>query len=181
MLGWETAGRVVTVPKVRWAIQSFAPFKSSGEDNIFPAMLHHGLENMINLIAMIYRACIAYGYIPSVWRVVKVVFLPKPGKESYAFAKSFRPIGLMPVLLKGLERLVDRFLRDGVLVDRPLHRTQHAYQTGKSCESALHHLVSRIEKSLESKQFAPGYFLILKERLITPHSSQWLRHYQIVE
>jgi len=40
----------------------------------------------------------------------------------------------------------------------PMHPRQHAYQAGKSTESALHQLVGRIEKALDAKEFALGIF-----------------------
>ena len=54
---------------------------------------------------------------------------------------------------------MDRFLRDGVLVSKPLHPKQHAYQTGKSVETALHQLVVRVEKALDQQDVALGVFL----------------------
>jgi hypothetical protein len=50
------------------------------------------------------------------------------------------------------ERLVDRFLRDEILALRPLHPNQHAYQAGKSLETALHQLVGRVEKALTDRR-----------------------------
>jgi hypothetical protein len=44
-----------------------------------------------------------------------VVFIPKPGK-SLSQAKSLRPISLMSFPLKTLEKIIDRHIRDGVLV-----------------------------------------------------------------
>jgi len=44
---------------------------------------------------------------------------------------------------------MDRFLRDEVLVLRPLHPNQHAYQAGKSGYMTLHQLVVRVEKALD--------------------------------
>jgi len=48
-----------------------------------------------------------------------------------------------------MERLVDRFLRDEILVLQPLHPNQHAYQAGKSVETALHQFIVRAEKALD--------------------------------
>jgi hypothetical protein len=58
-----------------------------------------------------------------------------------------------------MERLIDRFLWDKILVSLPLHPNQHAYQTGKSAETALHQLVARIEKVLDQQETALGVFL----------------------
>jgi len=126
------AARIVTYGRVGWAIDSFAPYKSPGMDGIFPALLQEGWDILIPYLIRIFCGCQATGYVPTVWRQVKVVFIPKPGRNSYCGPKDFRPISLTSFLLKTLERLVDRFLRDEILVLKPLHPNQHAYQTGKS-------------------------------------------------
>jgi len=41
------------------------------------------------------------------WHQVKVVFIPKPGRNCYCGPRDFRPISLTSFLLKTMERLVD--------------------------------------------------------------------------
>ncbi|MCP3661285.1 MAG: hypothetical protein GY696_02130 [Gammaproteobacteria bacterium] len=159
LLDWEVACEIVTEARIRWAIKSFAPYKAAGEDKIFPALLQKGLEVILKPLKAIFRACIALGYIPVPWRAVRVIFIPKPGKPCYSVAKAHRPISLTSFLLKSLERLVDWFLREGVLMRNPLHKCQHAYLSGKSTESALHQLVGRVEAALERKEYALTAFL----------------------
>jgi len=57
-----------------------------------------------------------------------------------------------------MERLVDRYLRDGTLDLMPLHSNQHAYQVGRFVEKALHDLVVQVE-ALDQKETALGVFL----------------------
>ena len=156
---WNMAKRIVTEERVRWAVSLFAPYKSPGIDGIFPALLQKGLDILIDTLVKIFRACVAYGYIPVQWRTSRVVFVPKPGRMDYTLVKSFRPISLMSFLLKTVERLVDRYIRDDTLTRYPLHSNQHAYQAGKSTDSALHILVGKIEKALNNNEYALGVFL----------------------
>jgi hypothetical protein len=153
------AARVVTYGKVVWATDSFAPYKSPGMDGIFLVMLHEGQGVLTPYLVKIFRACPATGYIPAIWRQVKVVFIPKPGRDSCGIPKDFRPISLTLFLLKTMKRLVDRFLRDEILVLMPLQHNQHAYQAGKSVETVLHQLVVRVEKVLDQQETALGVFL----------------------
>jgi hypothetical protein len=153
------AAKVVTYRIVEWAIDSFAPYKSPGADVIFPALLQQGREILIPHLIRIFHACLATGYVPTAWRQVEVVFIPKPGRNSYCGPKDFRPISLTSFLLKTLERLVDRFLRDEILVFRPFHPNQHSYQALNSVEMALHQLVMRVEKTLDQQEVALGVFL----------------------
>jgi hypothetical protein len=85
---------------------TFSAYKSPGEDGIYPA-LQEGLKTITGPV-MIFRACIALGCVPLSWRVVRVIFIPKPGRPRYVQAKSFRPIGLTAFVLKTLKRLLGR-------------------------------------------------------------------------
>jgi hypothetical protein len=78
------------------------------------------------------------------WRQVKVLFIPKPGRNSYCGPKDFGPVSLRAFLLKTLESLLDIFLMEEILIIKPLHPNQHEYQAGKSVKTALHQLVVRV-------------------------------------
>lgn len=58
-----------------------------------------------------------------------------------------------------MEKITDNYIRAEFLIELPLHIHQYAYQTGKSTETALHTLVSRIENALKYKEFALCAFL----------------------
>jgi hypothetical protein len=81
--------------------------------------------------------------------------------NSYCEPKDYRPISLTLLLLKNMEKLVDRFARNEILQLRPLHPNQHTYQAGKSVEIALHQLVVRVEV-LDQQELALGAFLDIK-------------------
>ena len=104
-------------------------------NGIFPALLQETREVVIPHLVRIFRACLATGYVPAIRRGVKVVFIPKPGRNSYIGPSDYRLIRLTWFLLKTTERLVDRYLRDEGLALVPLHST---YQAGKSVKTALH-------------------------------------------
>jgi hypothetical protein len=150
------ASKIGDVNKIKRAINEFSPFKAAGEDRIFPALSKNGIEFIANNLVKIFTACWPLPYMHKSWQKVKVIFIPKPGRESYELAKSFRPISLTSFLLKTLERFVEQSIRDGPLKKYPLHESQHAYQEGKSAETALHNLVSRVEGALEQNSFAMG-------------------------
>jgi hypothetical protein len=111
--------RVISYNKLKWAIFSFQPYISPGTDGIMPITLREGK------LLMLLRASLALGYIPMSWRHTRVVFIPKPGK-SLTQVKSLCPISLMSFILKILEKLIDRHIRGGVLVEKPLHQNRYA-------------------------------------------------------
>lgn len=155
---WIEAMNTITPKKVVWAVKEFKPYKSPGPDGIYPIMLQKSIDILGPNICNILRACMAYGYVPIAWRDSKVIFIPKPGKDRYDNAKSYRPISLTSFMMKTLEKIIDRDLRDSTLKKAPIHKNQHAYQTGKSTETALHQLTSKIELAIDQKQYALGAF-----------------------
>jgi hypothetical protein len=86
-------------------------------------------------------------------RTPLVIFIPKPGRDSYELAKSFRPISLTSFFMKTMERLMTEELKSFSLME-----SQYAYQRGRSNEAALHDLVQKIKGSLNQKKFALGVF-----------------------
>ena len=68
-------------------------------------------------------------------------------------------------------------MRDEVLVSKPLHPNQHAYQAGKSVETSLHQLVVRVEKALDQQEVALGVFLDIEGAFNnTSYDSMFLAH-----
>jgi len=120
--------RFFTERRLGWSykmgISTMAPFKSPGTEGIFTILLQKGIRHLVYPLHSIYRASLLLGYIPKVWRTAQVAFIPKPGKLDYTTAKVFRPISLTSFLLKGMEKLVDRYLRSGPLVNLPIHPWQ---------------------------------------------------------
>ena len=153
----DVINQMITENKVHHALKSFKPFKSPGEDGIYPAMLQHGGTGLIKTLCNVFKACLKLGHIPKSWRQAKAIFLPKPGKASYALVKSFRPITLMSFILKTLERLILWYIQtETAFKPQP---TQFAYRAGYSTEAALHQLLVRIEKAVYNKKMALGLFL----------------------
>lgn len=52
--------------------------------------------------------------------------------------------------LKSLEKLVDRSIRDGVLINNALHPGQHVNRTGTSTKKSLHQPLSKVGYTLEN-------------------------------
>jgi hypothetical protein len=50
------AARVVIYGRKKWAIDSFAPYKSPGMDGIFPALLQEGRKILVPYLVKIFRA-----------------------------------------------------------------------------------------------------------------------------
>jgi len=149
---------IVNHQKVKRAISTFGPFKAAGTDEVFPAMLKNGPDELIPHLVRLMRACLVFGYMPKTWREMRVIFLPKAGKDSYTRSSSWRPISLTSFLLKLLERLIDWHIRTPTLVESLVESGQCAYLRGVNTELALHRLVSVAERALRVGGIAVAVF-----------------------
>jgi hypothetical protein len=156
----DVANKIVTEKSIQRPIKSFGGYKAAGPDEIFPAMLQSQLSLLNNHLARIFKACLIFGYAPKAWRQAKVLFIRKPGKDSYENLSSWRPIiSFQSFLLKALEHLVDWHIRTPALLAKLKESNQFAYMTGVSTDTALHQMVARIERTLKSGTF--GICLVL--------------------
>ena len=144
---------------VRASFRSFSPYKSPGPDGIYPAMLQHGSDAILDLVVRIFQISMQQGKIPKSWLRTRVVFIPKVGKVDYSDPKSLRPISLTSFLLKGMERCVFWHLNKTTFRHNKLHKNLFSYKESISTEDALHKLVHRIEKSLEKGEISVALFL----------------------
>ncbi|NJL70781.1 MAG: RNA-directed DNA polymerase [Candidatus Competibacteraceae bacterium] len=131
---------------VKCYLQSFGSNKAAGPDGLKPVVLQHLGEKAIAYLTNIYKWSVRLGRIPSKWLEMKVIFIPKQGKDDYSSAKSYRPITLSNFMLKGLERLVQWRIQDQI--GRGPLFNQHAYTSRFSTESALTEAVDIIEKAI---------------------------------
>lgn len=60
----------------------------------------------------------------------------------------------MSIILRTLKKLIDKTIRKVDLLDESLHKTQHAYQGGKRIESAIHIIISILDKLLNDSEIA---------------------------
>ena len=143
---------------IRKALDGFEKKKSPGPDGIKPLIFEHLPPEFIQALEFAFKAAIHLGYTPKLWKNTKVIFISKPGKDSYDKPKAFRPISLSNYFLKTLERLVG-WNMDKALIRNPIHHKQHGFTCGKSTESAISNTTDYIEKFIMKKQHCVGIFL----------------------
>ena len=95
----------LTKDKLSLALKQFHNKKSPGPDGLRPIALKHLPPKCLKLLITLFKACIQLAFTPTAWKGGRVIFIPKPGKDNYKSAKSWRPISLTNYILKALERL----------------------------------------------------------------------------
>src|SRR5262249_11714495 len=73
--------------------------------------------------------------------------------------KSFRVVSLTSFAMKGLEKIVDEWVKSTSLNQNPIHDSQHAYQRGKSTETALLRLLESAPSAIDEGEYALTVFM----------------------
>jgi len=97
----------ITAAETRKAILK-AGNTAPGLDEIPTAVLKVAWPIIEPLILTLFQACLEKGHHPSPFRVAILAMIPKPNKPDRTSYRAYRPIALLSVLGKGLERLLAR-------------------------------------------------------------------------
>ena len=123
-------------------------YKGAGPDGLKPIVMKNFGPIALRCISFIFKAIYSTGYIPLDLRKSRVVFIPKPLKNDYGEAGSFRPISLTQYYFKTMERVVEWSLRENSDKYGKISNLQHAYCSTKGTDTALSTLVNMIESCI---------------------------------
>lgn len=125
----------VTAAEVKRAVWRMAPNKAPGLDGVTGRVLRKAWEVVGDYLVKFYDRCIRDSYFPNVWKLADVVVIIKGDDKDPGVPKSYRPVSLLPVASKVLERLiVDRMMEE---VGGTMSDDQHGFRIGKSTVSAM--------------------------------------------
>jgi len=71
-------------------------------------------------------------------RQVQVTFISKHWNANYTDAKTCHPIKVSSFMLKTIEKLVGKYIREEILRFYTLRQNQFAFEPGMSTDTALH-------------------------------------------
>ena len=105
-----------------------------------------------------------------------MIFIQKPGKETYDDESSWRPITLTTYLFKALERIQLWHAQINFLANHPIVDYQYAFLKGKSTEAAISRVVDKIESALNRNRTAIGVFLDIQGAFDNMDHDSIIRH-----
>ena len=125
--------------KVMKFLSNIDTTKSTGTDNIGPRLLKLAAPHIVDDITFICNHSIKNSVFPSKWKEAKVVPLRKNGPQEEV--NNYRPISILPVMSKILEKHVHDSLYSFLHEFDLLHKTQSGFRSQHSCETALIHMI----------------------------------------
>ena len=110
-------------------------------------MIHHTAHFISLPLSLIFNSSLSSGIFPSDWKNSFVTPIPKYNSSS---PSNFRPISLLPLISKVLERHVINYMYDFCLSHKLLSDSQFGFRPGFSTETALLSLLHFWHTSLDS-------------------------------
>ncbi|CAG9135416.1 unnamed protein product [Plutella xylostella] len=133
-------------------LQGISPKKAPGEDGFTADICRAAIGANVNIFLALINTCLRLGYFPKYWKAAVVKILRKPCKEDYSQPKSHRPIGLLAVLGKILEKMFAKRLLWQLGSEGKLSPRQYGFMPQTSTEDALYDAVNLIRAHVENKQ-----------------------------
>ena len=131
------------------ALQHLKPGKAPGTASISPEFIIHAGAALKSWLRDFLSFCLRRLKIPKIWKRALVVAIPKPTKP-VGNPKSYRPISLLCVPYKILERLI--YARAEPLIDPLLLKERAGFRRGKSTVDQVVLLTQNIEDPFELKR-----------------------------
>lgn len=139
-----------TLEELRAAMVSFNPKKAPGIDGFTADICSQVVFGDLEMHLALMNKCHQLDHFPTSWKEAAVVALRKPGKKDYTSPKSYRPIGLLPILGKVLEKMMIGRLKWHLLPR--LNIRQYGFMPQKSTEDSLYDLIGYIRGKLDCKK-----------------------------
>ena len=130
---------------------------AAGWDGLKSSMIKHIKESITVPLVHICNRSFVTGIFPSELKIANVVSIYKSGDEMVF--SNYRPVSVLPIFSKLLERLVYNRLISHINDNKLLYEYQFGFQKGKSTHLAIMMLVDKITEALDQGESVVGVFL----------------------
>ena len=146
-----------TVQDTQKMIGNLPSGKATGPDDINVRILKLVASVLCEPLTRLFNLSLEKGCFPSKWKIARVTPLHKDGARDNR--DNYRPISVLSVLSKLLEKHVARSFMDYLLQNGLLYEMQSAFRQGHSTESALISLTDQILLSLDQDKVTGMVFV----------------------
>ena len=138
---------------------------SHGHDGITNKIVKELKPALIKPLCIIFNISLSTGYFPDIYKRSDVVPLFKSKKRDKL--TNYRPISLLPVLSKILEKIVYKRIYRFLEKNQRLYISQYGFRAKHSCENAITEFCSNVIKERENGSHTLSVFLDLSKAFDT--------------
>ena len=118
--------------------------KSSGIENISSLIIKEAFRAILPQVTFMYNLSVRSSCFPDAWKKALVVPIPKEGNSTKV--QNYRPISLLPLPGKILEKLIHHQLSNYLESESLLADEQHGFRKNHSTVHSIAQLTSHINK-----------------------------------
>ena len=148
------------------ACESINKKKSCDAYGLSQAVVISDADLIAPMIAHIANCCLQEGTCPELTKVARVIPVYKEKGENFLYS-NYRPISLIPVLSKILEKLIHNKLSDFLVRYQILFKSQYGFQKGRNTAQATLDFLKTVETALQENEYAIGIFCDLSKAFDT--------------
>ena len=137
---------ILTTSEISAAIRNSKNNNSTGPDGISIRHLKHIGPLGLTYLTNSFNLALNTNTIPHMWKLANIIPIPKPDKD-HNTGTSFRPISLLSVISKTLEKALLPYITNNI----PQHHTQHGFKAKHSTTTALHNINNTIASGFNQR------------------------------
>ena len=146
--------------------------KAHGPGDIFGRMIHLCGENITLPLSIIFNNIINTGIFPNLWKSANIT--PVHKKDSKQDVRNYRPISLLPIFAKILERILFSKMYNHFIANNLITKNQSGFRPNDSVTNQLIFLVDSIHSSLDLNMDVRSVFLDMSKAFDRVWHEGWL-------
>lgn len=147
----------ITFPEVSKLINQLKNNSSPGPENLPIKLIKLALPFIIEPLTYAYNLCLQNNTFPTNLKGAKVIPIPK--KKDVSDPQNLRPISLLPILSKPLEKHIHTHMFKHLDDNKLLHEYQSGFRPKHSCHTALTRLIDTWLTSINQSEIVGTIFL----------------------
>ena len=151
---------LVTLDKVVHLISKISKDKSSGIDEVNSTVLKDTLTLLPEHLVSMYKNSLRQSLFPKAWTIGNLVPIPKKGDLTQI--KNWRPITLLPLPGKLLEKIVHEYLSQHLERHQLLSNSQYGFRPGMSTSDAVFSVLHDLYEHRDDNEYTVACFVDYK-------------------
>ena len=148
----------ITVDQVFKLLQSLDSRKATGLDGVSSRLIKAGAASLAYPLTSLFNLSLSTGEVPQQWKTSRVTPLFKEGSRTEV--NNYRPISVLPVVMKIFERLVHNQLYSYLSKNELLSPNQSGFRPQHSTQTTLVEVSDHILKEIDAGRLVGAFLLI---------------------
>ena len=156
---------ITDIEEVKKLIKDIDTSKSSAIENIDSRVIKDAFEALPHYLTKIFNLSLNRGLVPEIWKTATVIPIKKEGNSPDV--NNLRPISLLPVQIKMLEKIVHKRLLEHLELYDLLDNKQGGFRPNHSTIDTIVRFTENLYKNLNSGQATVAVYIDLRKAFDT--------------